>query len=301
MSIRDPEELEAEGAPANGEVSPEVHPGPVHLTVSNLEQSVGYWESVVGLRSLSRSDGTASLGSGDHELIVLGEEAGARPSAGYSGLYHVALLVPERAQLARWLAHAAQDRVALVGLSDHFVSEAIYLADPDGHGIEIYWDRPREVWEGKVAERMTTVPLDVDSLLAELSDASTGEFDGLPDGTVVGHVHLKVASIPETVAFYRDVLGFALMASLGSQAAFLSAGGYHHHIGANIWESAGAPQPPAGTAALRYATIVVPDEAERQRILDRVADSGGSFEQVPGGALIRDPSGNGLLLALAAA
>jgi catechol 2,3-dioxygenase len=297
VGIRDPEELEAEGAPASAEISPAAHPGPVYLTVSNLEQSVRYYESVVGLRPLRRNDGSAVLGSSGRELIALVEERGARSDAGYTGLYHIALLVLERPQLAGWLAHAARDRVPLVGLSDHFVSEAIYLSDPDGHGLEIYWDRPREVWEGKVAERMTTVPLDVDGLLAELADPDAADFDGLPEGTVVGHVHLKVASIPETIAFYRDVLGFALMASLGSQAAFLSAGGYHHHIGANTWESAGAGPPPAGAAALRHATINVPDDEERQRILDRVTESGQTPEQTTAGPLVRDPSGNGLVVA----
>jgi catechol 2,3-dioxygenase len=299
VGIRDPEELEAKGAPASAEISPGARPGPVHVTVSDLERSVAYYESTVGLQAQSRGDGTATLGSGPEELLVLVEEPGARSAAGYTGLYHVALLVPERPQLARWLAHAARDRVPLTGLSDHFVSEAIYLSDPDGHGLEIYWDRPREVWEGKVAERMTTLPLEVEDLLAELPDPNAADFDGLPDGTVVGHVHLRVASIPETVVFYRDVLGFALMASLGSQAAFLSAGGYHHHIGANTWESAGAPAPGAGTAALRHATVVVPDGDERQRILDRVTESGQSPEQSDAGPLIRDPSGNGLLLVVA--
>ncbi len=198
---------------------------------------------------------------------MLVEVAGARPAYGHTGLYHFALLLPERADLARWLAHAGRDNVPLVGLSDHFVSEAIYLSDPDGHGIEIYWDRPREVWEGQVFERMTTLPLDVGSLMAELPDPESEPFERLPDGTVMGHVHLKVASIPDTVAFYRDVLGFELMAQLGEQAAFLAAGGYHHHIGANTWESAGAPPPPEGSAALRHVTIVLPDAAERDRVL----------------------------------
>jgi catechol 2,3-dioxygenase len=300
VSIRDPEELEAKGAPATAEISPGAHPGAVYLTVSNLERSIGYYESTVGLRPLSRSDGSATLGAGARELVVLVEEPGAHSGAGFTGLYHIALLVPERQQLACWLAHAARDRVPLVGLSDHYVSEAIYLTDPDGHGLEIYCDRPREVWEGKVAERMTTLPLDVESLLAELPDPNAAEFGGMPAGTVVGHVHLKVSSIPETVVFYRDVLGFALMASLGSQAAFLSAGGYHHHIGANTWESAGARPAPVGTAALRYATIVLPDDEERQRVLDRVAKGGQLPERDIAGPLIRDPSGNGLLLALEA-
>ena len=242
------------------------------------------------------------MGAGTSELLVLVEHPGARPAHGYTGLYHYALLVPERHDLARWLAHAARDRVSLVGLSDHFVSEAIYLSDPDGHGIEIYWDRPRDVWEGKVDARMTTLPLDVQSLLGELDDPDTEPFDGLPAGTVMGHVHLKVASIPETVAFYRDVLGFGLMAQLGPQAAFLAAGGYHHHVGTNTWESAGAPPPPAGTAALRHATIVLPDAGERERVLDRVERSGGPTREDTEGdgtPLVLDPSGNALRLVVA--
>jgi catechol 2,3-dioxygenase len=153
-------------------------------------------------------------------------------------------------------------------------------------------------WEGQVGERMTTLPLDVDSLIAELPSPETVSFDGLPEGTVMGHVHLKVASIPETVAFYRDVLGFGLMAELGEMAAFLSAGGYHHHIGANTWESAGAKPPPEGTAALRHATFLLPDSAERDRVLARLKSSGQSARESPDGPLVRDPSGNALVLAL---
>ena len=211
-------------------------------------------------------------------------------------LYHFALLVPQRTDLARWLAHAARDRVPLVGLSDHFVSEALYLSDPDGHGIEIYWDRPREHWEGQVAARMTTLPLDVDDLFAELADREAEPFEGLPSDTVMGHVHLKVADIPKTIGFYRDVLGFALMAQLGSQAAFLSAGGYHHHIGANTWESAGAVLPPPATASLRHATIVLPSDDERERILRRVQQAGHRTEEAEDGPVVSDPSGNRLLL-----
>src|SRR4051794_1361400 len=197
--VRDPEELEVEGAPATAEISPDTTMGPVHLTVSDLDRSIAYYEGSVGLGTRAREDGTASLGTPERELLVLVEEPGARPSAGSTGLYHFALLLPERIDLARWLAHAAADEVPLVGLSDHFVSEALYLSDPDGHGIEIYWDRPREMWEGLVAKRMTTQPLDVQSLIAELASPEAPDFDGLPDGTVMGHVHLKVAAIPDTV------------------------------------------------------------------------------------------------------
>jgi catechol 2,3-dioxygenase len=230
---------------------------------------------------------------------VLTEETGAAPGAGFTGLYHFALLVPERADLARWLAHAGRDQVPLTGLSDHFVSEAIYLDDPDGHGIEIYWDRPRETWEGQVAERMTTEPLDVRSLLGEVADPASEPFDGIAADTVMGHVHLKVSDVPQTISFYRDVLGFGLMGTFGPSAAFLSAGGYHHHIGANVWESAGAPPPPAGTAALRHFTVVLPDEAERERVLARLRESGREPEMEDAGARAVDPSGNSLVLAVA--
>ncbi|HEV2723027.1 MAG TPA: VOC family protein [Thermoleophilaceae bacterium] len=282
---------------ASGEISPLTSLGEVHLTVSDLDRSVAYYGRTVGLEVLDQGAGGATLGVGERRLLVLAEEQGARPAARHTGLYHFALLVPQRRDLARWLAHAARERVPLAGLSDHFVSEALYLSDPDGHGIEIYWDRPREVWEGQVGARMTTLPLDVDDLLGELKEPEE-VFPGLPSGTVMGHVHLKVASIAETVAFYRELLGFGLMAQLGAHAAFLGAGGYHHHIGANTWESAGAPPPPHGTAALRHVTIILPDRMERDRILDGLISRGHEPQVVADGALVRDPSQNALLLAV---
>jgi catechol 2,3-dioxygenase len=233
--------------------------GPVELVSSDLERTLEYWQNGVGLDVLERDDGRASLGV-DQELVRFVEEPGARSARGYAGLYHVAFLVPTRRDLARWLAHAAQDDVPLEGLSDHAVSEAIYLRDPDEHGIEIYADRPRELWEGEVGELMTTMPLDVDSLLGELDESRVK----LPDGTRVGHTHLAVNEIEPTVAFYRERLGMDLMAQLGPMAAFLSYEGYHHHLGANVWESRGRPYAPEGTARLLSATIVVdnPDADE---------------------------------------
>jgi catechol 2,3-dioxygenase len=295
---RDPEELEATAQEPIPEVSPRTSVGAVHLTVSDLGRSLGYYQASVGLEVLEEGAGRASLGAGGRKLLVLVEEPGARPAAGSTGLYHFALLVPERVDLARWLAHAARKRVPLVGLSDHFVSEALYLSDPDGHGIEIYWDRPREHWESQVAERFTTGPLDVQDILRELDDPATAPFDGLPIGTVMGHLHLKVAAVEPAIAFYRNVLGFALMAQLAQQAVFLSAGGYHHHLGANTWESAGAPPPPPGSAALRHATIVLPDAAERDRVVRRLEQGRRLVEDAPDGPLAVDPSGNRLLLAV---
>ena len=297
MSPRDPEQLEAVAAPARAELPAATRMGAVHLTVSDLERSLAYYRGAIGLEVIERVGSHAALGAGAYELLALVEEPGAQPAHGSTGLYHFALLVPERRDLARWLAHAIRDRVAMVGFSDHFVSEALYLSDPDEHGIEIYWDRPRELWEGQVAARMTTAPLDIPSLLSELDDARTERFDGLPAGTQMGHVHLKVAQVGESVAFYRDVIGLALMAQLGPYAAFLSAGGYHHHLGANTWESAGGAAPPTGSAALRHATIVLPDVRERDRVLARVQEHGLAIEEVERAPAVRDPSGNLVVLA----
>jgi catechol 2,3-dioxygenase len=287
----DPEEATVSGAPAVAEIPAETTVGAVHLTVADLDRSISFYEHAIGLTSRERGAGEAILGR-DDELLVLHERPGARPVKGYCGLYHFALLLPRRVDLAAWLAHAARERVPLTGLSDHFVSEAIYLDDPDGHGIEIYWDRPRQVWEGQVAQRMTTLPLDTRDLLGVLDDPASAPFEALPGGTVMGHVHLCVADVPETIAFYRDVLGFALMAQLGAQAAFLSAGGYHHHLGGNTWESRGAPQPPEDAARLEQATVMLPDQAACDRLADQVASSGQDPKLTPSGVRLRDPSGN---------
>jgi catechol 2,3-dioxygenase len=264
------------------EIAPDAHMGLVELSVSDLDRSLAYWQDAIGLRVLSRENGTAELGV-DAPLVRFVEEPGARSAQGFTGLFHVALLVPDRPSLGRFLAHAARERLSLTGLSDHVVSEAIYLRDPDYHGIEVYSDRPREQWEGQVAQRMTTIPLDTDSLLAEAGD--TG-FDGLPDGTTVGHVHLCVSDVDEMVGFYHDRLGMGVTAHRpGGQAAFLSAGGYHHHLGGNTWETRGADPAPEGTARLLRFTIVLPDDDELGRVADRI-----------GGTEVRDPSGNTLAL-----
>jgi catechol 2,3-dioxygenase len=298
---RDPEEITASGAPARADVPADTRMGAVHLSVADLARSIDYYESAIGLRVHDRDGGSVRLGTGGEDLLVLREERGLRPARGYSGLYHFALLLPERHDLARWLAHAARENVPLVGMSDHFVSEAVYLSDPDEHGIEVYWDRPREVWEGQVAERMTTLPLDVGDLLGVLSDPRNDPFGGLAAGTVMGHVHLRVAEIPATAAFYCDALGFGLMAAFGAQAAFMSAGGYHHHLGANTWESRGHGQAPPGHATLEQATIVLPQDADVEHLAHEAEVVGAQPEPRDAGVLVRDPSGNPVLLTTAGA
>jgi catechol 2,3-dioxygenase len=280
-------------------IAPTTTVGAVELTVADLERSVEYYTLAIGLRDLSRDSGRATLGSPDGlELLHLVEEPGAQPVRGHTGLFHFALLLPSQEDLARWLVHAAGARVPLSGMSDHLVSEAIYLRDPDFHGIEIYRDRPREEWPYRDGQlQMDTLPLDTDALVSSLDGTEVGTFEGMPSGTRMGHVHLHVADIPATESFYRDVLGFDVVVRYGSEATFMSAGGYHHHIGANVWAGRGATPPPPGSAALRHATIVLPDSAERDRVAGLVADAGQDPVEADGGVLVRDPAQNALLLA----
>jgi catechol 2,3-dioxygenase len=264
--------------------------GEVHLTVADLERSLDWYRDAIGLRVQGDDGSEVRLGAGGEDLLVLREEPGVRPADGYSGLFHFALLVPERRALAEWLAHAARDRVPMTGLSDHWVSEALYLRDPDHHGIEIYADRPRAVWEGRVSEGMTTLPLDTGDLLGVL-EGDPGPYEGLPEGTTMGHVHLRVAHVAPTSEFYRDGLGFDLQGLFGAQATFLSAGGYHHHVAGNTWESAGAGYAPADTARLEQMTILVPAPSDLDDVEARV---GG--RRTPDGLAVEDPSGNPVLV-----
>lgn len=274
--------------------------GAVHLGVAALDRSVAYYEGVVGLRVRERAGEHAFLGVGGEDLLVLHERSGARPARRTAGLFHVALLVPERVDLANWLQHASSNRVVLTGSSDHFVSEALYLRDPDEHGIEIYWDRPRSIWEGQVAQRLTSEPLDTRSLLAA-ADPSRESPGGLATGTVLGHVHLRVSDVPASVAFYTSLLDFELMATLGSRAAFLSRGGYHHHIGVNSWESAGAGQAPPGSATLERVTLALPARRRLDEFIAQAAEAGHPTTPTAAGVLVADPSGNPLEIRAAAA
>src|SRR3954453_20370243 len=230
-------------------IAPATRMGSVHLTVSNIGRSLDYYESVVGLQVHDRSNGNARLGAGGEDLLVLHEEPGAEPAPRNTGLFHFALLVPSRHDLARWFGHAIKNEAQFTGMSDHLVSEAIYLRDPDWHGIEIYRDRPRAEWErdGEFV-KMATLPLDTQGVLSAL-DGDEGELERMPLDTTMGHVHLQVADIAATERFYTEQLGFDLQARYGDQASFLSAGGYHHHLGGNVWNSRAAGPPPPGSAA----------------------------------------------------
>ena len=272
--------------------------GPVALTVSELDRSRAFYERAIGLRAAELDDGTLSLGvAGGAALIELrGDTAAPRLNRRAPGLYHLAILMPTRLDLAFALARLVETRWPLDGASDHLVSEALYLSDPDGNGIEIYRDRPRAEWAYAGDQlQMSTLPLDLNDLLGELRVATELQT-AAPSGTTIGHVHLQVTDIQEAEAFYHGVLGFDVMTRGYPGALFVSAGGYHHHIGLNTWHSAGAAPAPRGSVGLRSFTIDLPDERELTAALARIDGASIPRTDVPGGVLVRDPVGNGVVL-----
>jgi catechol 2,3-dioxygenase len=275
-------------------IDPGASIGAVHLTIADLRRSIRFYESHLGFVVRQRDDRTAWLGAGGRDLLVLSQSPAALRVRGTTGLYHFAILVPSRAELSRSLRRLAATDSVLQGAADHGVSEALYLADEDGNGIEIYRDRPRAEWpmvEGRL--HMGTDPLDLDALMAESSDGSATALD--PD-TVIGHVHLHVAHIEDARAFYVDVLGFELMQRYGPSALFVSAGGYHHHVGLNTWAGVGAPAPPPGAIGLRRFTVRFPNEAALAGVTERLRVAGVDSEPIEGGVLVRDPAKNPILL-----
>jgi catechol 2,3-dioxygenase len=268
------------------------------MTVSDLAASRQFYEQAIGLRGTDRDDGTVELAAqDDRPLVVLhGDSAAPRLNRRATGLYHLAILLPTRLDLAFALARLAEARWPLDGASDHLVSEALYLSDPDGNGIEIYRDRPRDEWRyDNGALQMSTLPLDLGDVLGELTDADSPQ-PAAPAGTTIGHVHLQVADIAQAEAFYNGVLGFDVTVRGYPGALFVSAGGYHHHIGLNTWQSAGSGPPAPGSVGLRTYEVQLPDQGELAAVLGRVRAAGIDTIGVPGGTLVRDPSGNGVLL-----
>ena len=261
--------------------------GAVELTVTDLDRSVHFYETAIGLRLRSREGNRAALGAGGEDLLVLVEDPQARPAGRHSGLYHFALLHPSRHELARAAYRLAATGTRISGASDHGISEAIYLPDPDDNGIELAADRGREHW-GDLRDPTFAggpEPLDLAGLMS-LVDGEEPQPHVAPE-TIVGHVHLHVGDIDRGLAFYRDVIGFEVMTLLDS-AAFVAAGGYHHHLGFNIWRGRGAPPVPAGVVGLRHWTIVIP-AADAAALRERVVASGAPYEERPEGLLVRDP------------
>ncbi|TAN19763.1 MAG: VOC family protein [Rhizobiaceae bacterium] len=219
--------------------------GRVGLIARDASALADYYRAVVGLAEIARSTGRIVMGAGDRPLIEIEERPDARPDNPRSaGLFHTAFLLPTRADLARWVRDAIDRKIPIDGASDHFVSEALYLTDPEGNGIEIYADRPRDKWNWKDGHvEMATVRLDIPDLLAELSEKDKiqdGGWKGAPENSIIGHVHLRVGNPADAEEWWHSQLGFDTVANYGKAAVFLSTGGYHHHIGANSWQSAGA-------------------------------------------------------------
>lgn len=277
-------------------MNPESMLGPVHLAVADLDRSMEFYGGVLGLSARTDNGATTLTADGRTPIVVLHPDRKTKPKPPHTtGLYHYALLVPTRADLARTLLRLAEARYPIEGASDHLVSEALYLPDPDGNGIEIYADRPRSAWPTRGGRlQMATDPLDVQGLLREVS--GNPPWKGLAAGTRVGHVHLHVADLAKAEAFYRDVLGLDLVLHFGRSAAFLSVGGYHHHIGLNTWAGEGAPPPPPDAAGLRFFTLTLEDGDELDRLIARFAGAGLAPKDQDGGLLVRDPSGNAIVV-----
>ncbi len=272
--------------------------GTVRLTVSDLNRSRSFYEQAIGLRASERDDGTLALSvPGERPLIELFADASAPPlNRAATGLYHMAILMPTREDLAHALARVAQAQWPLDGASDHLVSEALYLSDPDGNGIEIYRDRPRDEWREVNGQlEMSTLPLDLRSILSEIPDDS-GIEPMAPSGTRMGHVHLQVSDLDRSEAFYDGILGFDVMVRGYPGALFVSAGGYHHHIGLNTWHSRGANPPQPGAIGLRSFEVLLPTPQALEAVLERVRRAGLDVESDANGSLVRDPAGNAVLL-----
>jgi catechol 2,3-dioxygenase len=279
----------------NGTIDPATSIGAVTLTVADLDRVRDFYMSAIGLSEMEAQSGTVRLGAGDRPLVELvgDEDAPPRP-AGTSGLFHLAILVPDRAELARAVRRVAAAGTRFSGASDHLVSEALYLSDPEGNGIEIYRDRPRDQWprqDGQI--QMDSLPLNLEAVLGELPREEA--VAPMADGTSIGHVHLNVGDLAAAESFYSGTLGFDVTVRGYPGALFLSAGGYHHHIGVNTWAGEGATPPTPGSRGLRRFEIVVPTES-LEGLEGRLSDAGLEPTRTDAGLEAADPSGNRILV-----
>jgi catechol 2,3-dioxygenase len=259
--------------------------GATHLTVSDLDRALAFYQDALGLRVHGElEDGRARLGSGGDDVLVLHEQPGARPAGRHAGLYHVALLYPSREELAFAVDRLIRTRTPVEGMSDHGTHEAIYLPDADGNGLELAADRPRSAWPEGLGYGGGPQALDVEDLYALARGREPRRHVG--EGLKVGHMHLHVGDVAAARDFYRDVIGFEVQFEMPT-AAFLSAGGYHHHVAVNSWRGHGVPPAPADAVGLRHWTVVVSDED-----LAAVAGRAGAALGDDGALELRDPSGN---------
>ncbi|MCB0211764.1 MAG: VOC family protein [Anaerolineae bacterium] len=285
--------MNEETAPQNQtplSIDPATRIGGVTLGVADLGQMVSFYEKLIGLKILKRTATAATLGIDNVPLVSLELRPNGQRYPRATGLFHMALLLPSREDLGQWLKHLVTHNYRLDGAGEHLVSEALYLSDPEGNGIEMYRDRPRETWEYEADGRVKMATLAVD-LRALIADGSDAPFTGLPGGTTMGHIHLQVNDVNKAVQFYRDDLGMDLMALMPS-AGFLSAGGYHHHIGANTWNSRGSTPPPAGSLGLIKYNLILPSAEAHDQVITRLENLDYPLEESETGSLIQDPAGN---------
>jgi catechol 2,3-dioxygenase len=268
--------------------------GTVSLTVNDLAGVSDFYQRVLGLAVIDQTDSVVQLGAGtDAFLELVGDPAAPRASPRDAGLFHTAFLLPSRADLGSWVEHVAKHRFAIQGASDHGVSEALYLSDPEGNGIEVYADRPSSEWpyqEG--ALRMVTDTLDIDSLRAVAADKP---WQGAPAGSVIGHVHLQVGATPQADAFYAEALGLDITARYPG-ASFYSSGGYHHHLAGNIWNSRNAGPRVAGSTGLREVELLASGVATFDKTAGKLAAAGMDVQARASGIVVRDPWGTSLSL-----
>jgi len=292
--------MQSSTAPSKARIHPATDVGLVALTVADLARSLAFYTDVMGFAPLRQDAGEAVLGAGNTPLLALRELPGA-PHAPRSatGLYHFAILAPSRADLGRWLRHWLELGLPMPGQGDHLVSEALYLSDPEGNGIEVYRDRPRAEWtwaNGHV--QMAVDPVDIEGLLAE-AEADPRAWEGLPDGAKIGHMHLQIGDVERARAFYVDLLEFDIVAQMPS-ALFVSAGGYHHHVGMNTWHSRGQGPAPEGSAGLRYFTLRLPDADAIAAVVARLDAAGNPHQEESGGVAFDDPWRNRIVLVIGA-
>lgn len=280
---------------ADQKLHPQMKLGYVHLTIADMDRSLSFYQDVLGFQFHHQEENESYLGVGDEILLVLTEVSGAEYVPRRTGLYHFAILTPSRKALGKSLKNLIDTETGLQGGADHLVSEALYLSDPDGNGIEIYRDRPRSDWQfenGTV--KMGTEPLDYRGILNEINGAP-GIWEGLEPTTRLGHMHLHVADLKSATYFYEKVLGFDHLMDYMGSAAFLSVGGYHHHIGLNTWNGVGAPAPPPESVGLRYFTVHLVNEDDQERLIKRLTENKVDYKISSNGLFVRDPSHNGIL------
>ncbi|MEH7073123.1 VOC family protein [Neobacillus drentensis] len=275
--------------------APNIYVGEVNIKVKNLDYSLTFYQDIMGFQVLEKSEHKAVLTTdGKNPLLTIEQLKDVMPKTERStGLYHFAILLPSRADLSVFLRHMVQSGYPL-GAADHYVSEALYLNDPDGNGIEVYRDRPSSDWNWKNGlVEMATEELDGNGILAE----SDEEWSGLPAGTLMGHIHLHVNNLQKAEEFYTKGLGFEVV-SYYPQAAFLSTGKYHHHIAINTWQGEGAAIPPENSLGLKWYSLVFPDETVRERAVNQLKQLGARITEEADFFVTEDPSGNQIRLVI---